>query len=192
MLAGLALLLQPAPAPAAPPAYCNGQVITTDSGIHQYPNGQRVVDGYGKQYYPNGTRIVNDTGDEVRYPNGARVRTMAGDLLFPNGNPVKAMSGDVRYPNGQVTRDSSGRCFFETGVEMAPCRRSVSIRDALGGGATAAYELDTTAGTIDLRRVRFRFPSPGVITVLTADLVAGEIDRQSIAAVCPSGTPARR
>jgi hypothetical protein len=142
------------------------------------------VDSYGKQYYPNGTRIVNDSGDEIRYPNGARVRTMAGDFLFPNGSPVKTMSGDVRYPNGQVMRDSGGRCFFETSVEMTSCPRSVSVRDALGGGATAAYELDTAAGTIDLRRVRFRFSSGRVVTVLSADLVAGQIDGQSIAAVC--------
>ena len=183
--AGRAAVLLPAtPARALPPAYCNGQTITTDSGVHYYPNGQRVLDGFGKQYYPNGTRIVNDHGDEIRYPDGSRVRTMAGDLLFPNGSPVKTMSGDVRYPNGQVTRDSSGRCFHDTGVEMTPCQRSVTIRQGLAGDATAAYELDTVAGTIDLRRVRFRFPSGRVVTVLWADLVAGEIDGRSIAAIC--------
>jgi hypothetical protein len=173
---------------AAPPAYCNGQRISSEAGdIQYYPNGQRVVDGFGKQYYPNGTRIVNDYGDEIRYPNGGRVRTMAGELLFPNGTPVKGSSGDARYPNGRVTRDAGGRCFHETGVEMTPCRRQVAIRERLAGGELAAYDLDIVAGAIDLAHVRFRFPSGAAVTVLSANLAKGEIDRQSIRAVCPSG-----
>jgi hypothetical protein len=137
------------------------------------PPARRVVDGFGKQYYPNGTRIVNDAGDEIRYPNGARVRTTSGERLFPNGAPVKSSLGDVRYPNGRPTRDAGGRCYYETGVEMTPCRRSVAIRQTLAGGATAAYALDIVEGTIDLTKIRFRFRSPGVSTVVKANLVAG-------------------
>lgn len=192
VLGVLAALLAPAPAGAAPPAYCNGQTTVTESGVPYYPNGQRVVDGFGKQYYPNGTRIVNDFGDEIRYPNGARVRNTSGEVLFPNGAPVKSSLGDVRYPNGRATRDAGGRCYYETGVEMTPCRRSVAVRQTLAGGATAAYELDIVEGTIDLTNVRFRFPSAGVITVVKADLTRGEIERGSIAAVCASGAAPSR
>jgi hypothetical protein len=192
VLGAAAVVLLPAAAFAAPPAYCNGQTITTDSGVHYYPNGGRVVDGFGKPYYPNGTRVVNDYGDEIRYSNGARVRNMAGDLLFPNGTAVKSSFGDVRYPSGRATRDAGGRCYYETGVEMTPCQRLVSIREFLAGGETADYELDIVAGTIDLSNVRFEFPSGGVITVLSANLAAGEIDGQSIAATCTSGAAPRR
>jgi hypothetical protein len=190
-LGALAVLLAWAPAGAAPPAYCNGQTITTDSGVHYYPNGQRVVDGFGKQYYPNGARIVNDAGDEVRYPDGSRVRTMTGDVLFPSGTPVKSSTGEVRYPSGRATRDSGGRCYHETGVEMTPCQRSVGIRQRLAGGVTAAYALDIVEGTIDLTSVRFRFPSAGVTTVLEADLAAGRIDGGSITAACGAGAAQR-
>jgi hypothetical protein len=186
VLGVLAALLAPAPAGAAPPAYCNGQTAITESGVHYYPNGQRVVDGFGKQYYPNGTRIVNDAGDEIRYPNGARVRSMSGELLFPDGTPVKSSFGEVRYPNGRATRDASGRCYHDTGVEMTPCRRSVAIRQTLAGGATAAYDLDIVEGTIDLSNVRFRFPAAAVVTVVKANLAAGEIERGSITALCRS------
>ncbi len=180
-------MLLPAAAPAAPPAYCNGQTITTDSGLHYYPNGQRVVDGFGKQYYPNGTRVTNDYGDEIRYSNGSRVRTMAGEVLFPNGATVKGSSGSGRYPTGRGARDAGGRCVYETGVDMMPCQPLVSLRERLAGGETVAYELDITTGTIDLSHVRFRFPSDRVVTGLSANLVSGEIDRQSIAVTCLSG-----
>ena len=188
----MAVLLAWAPAGAAPPAYCNGQTIVTESGVHYYPNGQRVVDGFGRQYYPNGARIVNDAGDEVRYPDGTRVRTMTGEVLFPNGTPVKSTSGEVRYPSGRRTRDGGGRCYYDTGVEMTPCQRSVGIRQPLAGGGMVAYELDIVQGTIDLHDVRFRFPTAGVVTVLRADLVKGEIDRGSISAVCASGSAPQR
>lgn len=180
MLGAAAVMLLPVAARAAPPAYCNGQTITTDSGVHYYPNGQRVVDGFGKQYYPNGTRIINDYGDEIRYSNGARVRTMAGDVLFPNGATVKNSSGDVRYSSGRVARYADGRCLYETGVEMTPCQPLVSVREPLAGGETVEY-------AIDLGRVYFRFPSGRVETGLSANLVSGEIDRKSIEATCWSG-----
>ena len=186
VLAALVVLLSSSPALAAPPAYCNGQTITTDSGVHYYPNGQRVVDGFGKQCYPNGTRIMNDYGDEIRYSNGSRVRNMAGEVLFPNGAVVKGSSGDVRYSNGRVARYADGRCLYETGVEMTPCPPLVSLRERLAGGETVEYELDITTGTIDLRRVHFPFPSGRVVTGLSANLVSGEIDRQSIEATCRS------
>ena len=192
VLAALGVLLPPSPALTAPAAYCNGQTILADSGTHYYPNGQRVLDGFGKQYHPNGMRLVTDAGDEIRYSNGARVRNMSGDLLFPNGAAVKASSGDVRYPSGRAARDAGGRCFYETGVEMTPCQRSVSVRQRLDGGETVGYEFDILEGTIDLRDVRFRFPAGGVVTVLSANLVAGKIDTDSIAASCASGPPARR
>jgi hypothetical protein len=101
---------------------------------------------------------------------------------------VKSSSGEVRYPSGRATRDSGGRCYHETGAEMPPCPRAVSMRERLAGGETVAYELDILQGTIDLRDVRFRFPSAGVVTVLSANLVSGD----SIAASCASGPPARR
>jgi len=192
VLAALAVLFSSLAALAAPPAYCNGQTMVSDSGVPYYPNGQRIVDGFGKQYYPNGTRITNDYGDEIRYSNGARVRSKSGDLLFANGTAVKSSFGDVRYPNGRATRDSSGRCYYETGIEMTPCARLVSIREVLPGGETAGYELDIVVGTIDVSNVRFEFPSGGVITVLSANLAAGKIDGQSIAATCISGAAPRR
>jgi hypothetical protein len=172
---------------AASPAYCTGQPVSDSSGAPIYPNGQRVVDGFGKEYYPNGTRLVNDYGDEIRYSNGARVRTASGDLLFPNGTPVKSASGQVRYPNGQQTRTATGTCYFETGVEMNPCRQVVAIRDRLPGGETAFYQLDLVAGSIDLRTVRYEFPSGPAVITLNADLAAGRVDRASTAAICPSG-----
>jgi hypothetical protein len=187
VLVAAAVMLLPVAASAAPPAYCNGQTITTDLGVHYYPNGQRVVDSFGKQYYPNGTRIMNDYGDEIRYSNGSRVRNMTGDVLFPNGATVKGSSGDVRYSNGQVARFADGRCLYATGVEMTPCRSLVSVRERLAGGETVEYELDITTGAIDLSHVRFRFPSGRVLTDLSANLVSGEIDRQSIEATCWSG-----
>jgi hypothetical protein len=185
MLAGWALLGLTLIA-AAPAAYCTGQRITDDFGVVHYPNGQRVVDGFGKEYYPNGTRVANDYGDEIRYSNGARVRNASGDILFPNGAPVKSASGQVRYPNGQQTRTSTGTCYFETGMEMNPCQRVVPIRDRLAGGETAFYQLDIAGGAIDLRNVRYEFPSGAAVTTLVADLAAGRLDRTSIAAVCPS------
>ena len=158
MLAGWALLGLTLIA-AAPPAYCTGQRITDDFGVLHYPNGQRVVDGFGKELYPNGTRVTNDYGDEIRYSNGGRVRSASGDLLFPNGTAVKTASGQVRYPNGQQVRTATGTCYFETGVE---------------------------GGAIDLRRVRYEFPSGAAVITLAADLAAGRLDRASIAAACPS------
>jgi hypothetical protein len=171
---------------AAPPAYCTGQRITDDFGVFHYPNGQRVVDGFGKELYPNGTRVTNDYGDEIRYSNGGRVRSASGDLLFPSGTAVTSASGQVRYSNGQQTRTSTGTCYFETGVEMNPCQRVVPIRDRLAGGETAFYQLDIAGGTIDLRNVRYEFPSGAAVITLAADLAAGRLDRASIAAVCPS------
>ena len=47
-LGTLAVLLAWAPAGAAPPAYCNGQTIVTESGVHYYPNGQRSESGGGE------------------------------------------------------------------------------------------------------------------------------------------------
>jgi hypothetical protein len=41
-------------------------------------------------------------------------------------------------------------------------------------------------GAIDLRRVRYEFPSGAAVITLAADLAAGRLDRASIAAVCPS------
>ena len=155
---------------AAPAAYCTGQRITDASGVPYYPNGQRVVDGFGKEYYSN----------------GGRVRSASGELLFPNGTPVKSASGQVRYPNGQQVRTSTGTCYFETGIEMNPCQRVVPMRERLSGGETVFYELDVAAGAIDLRRLRYEFPSSAAVITLTADLAAGRLDRASIAAVCPS------
>jgi len=94
----------------------------------------------------------------------------------------------VRYPNGQQTRTSSGACYFETGIDMNPCRRVVTIRGGLPGGETAFYQLDIVAGTIDLGAVRYEFPAGGAVVTLAADLAAGRVDRGSIAATCPSGT----
>ena len=71
---------------------------------------------------------------------------------------------------------------------MTPCRSLVSVRERLAGGETVEYELDITRGTIDLSRVYFRFPSVRVETGLSANLVSGEIDRQSIEAMCWSGS----
>jgi hypothetical protein len=181
------MLLAASTASAAPPAYCTGQRLTDDSGVAYYPNGQRIVDGFGKEYYPNGTRVVNDYGDEIRYSNGARVRNGSGEVLYPGGTPVKSAFGEVRYPNGQRTRDSGGVCYFETGVEMNPCQRAVEIRERLAGGETVFYRLDLVAGTLDLRAVRYEFPARGSVTAVAADLVAGRIDRASVAASCGSG-----
>jgi hypothetical protein len=41
-------------------------------------------------------------------------------------------------------------------------------------------------GAIDLRNVRYEFPSGAAVTTLIADLAAGRLDRASIAAVCSS------
>jgi hypothetical protein len=185
VLLGL-ILISAAPATAAPAAYCTGQQITDGSGVPYYPDGQRVVDGFGKEYYPNGTRVVNDYGDEIRYSNGQRVRGATGELLFPNGTTVKSATGSVRYPNGQQGRTSTGTCYFETGIEMNPCQRVVAMRERLPGGETVFYELDVAAGAIDLRRVRYEFPSGAAVITVGADLAAGRLDRGSIGAVCPS------
>ena len=185
MLAGWALLGLTLIA-AAPAAYCTGQRVTDDFGALRYPNGQRVTDGLGKELYPNGTRVTNDYGDEIRSSNGARVRSASGDLLFPNGAPVKSASGQARDPNGQQVRTSTGTCYFETGVEMNPCQRIMPIRDRLAGGETAFYQLDIAGGAIDLRNVRYEFPSGAAVIALAADLAAGRLDRASIAAVCSS------
>ena len=67
---------------------------------------------------------------------------------------------------------------------MTPCRSRVSVRERLTAGETVEYELDITRGTVDLSRVYFRFPSVRVETGLSANLVSGEIDRQSIEAMC--------
>jgi hypothetical protein len=174
------------PAAAAPPAYCTGQPTTDGSGAPLYPNGQRVVDGFGKEYYPNGARVVNDYGDEIRYSNGARVRSATGEPLYPNGTTVKSGSGQVRYPNGQQVRTATGTCYFETGIEMNPCQRVVAMRERLAGGETVFYELDTAAGAIDLRRVRYEFPSGVAVITVGADLAAGRLDRGTIGALCPS------
>jgi hypothetical protein len=99
---------------------------------------------------------------------------------------VKSASGQVRYPNGQQARTATGTCYFETGVEMKPCQRVVPIRDRLPGGETAFYQLDVAEGAIDLRNVRYEFPSGAAVTTLIADLAAGRLDRASIAAVCSS------
>jgi hypothetical protein len=171
---------------AAAPAYCTGQPTTDGSGAPLYPNGQRVGDGFGTEYYPNGARIVNDYGDEIRYSNGTRVRSATGEPLFPNGSTVKSASGQVRYPNGQQVRTSSGTCYFETGIEMNPCQRVVAMREPLAGGETVFYELDVAAGAIDLRRVRYEFPSGAAVITVGADLAAGRLDRGSIGAICPS------
>jgi hypothetical protein len=69
---------------------------------------------------------------------------------------------------------------------MNPCQRVVSIRDRLTGGETAFYQLDITGGVIDLRNVRYEFPSGVSVITLAADLAAGRLDRASIAAVCSS------
>jgi hypothetical protein len=183
---GLAAALA-APAVAAPPAYCTGRRITDDAGVLLYPNGQRVVDGFGKEHYPNGARLTNDYGDEIRWSNGARVRNGAGEMLFPGGTPVRSAFGEVRYPSGARTRDSGGRCYFETGAEMAPCQRVVPIRERLPGGETVFYQLDLVAGALDLRAVRYEFPAPGAVITVTADLAAGRLDRGSIGAACVSG-----
>ena len=121
--------------------------------------------------YCTGPRITDDFGDEIRYSNGGRVRSA---------------SGQVRYPNGQQARTSTGTCYFETGVEMNPCQRVVPMRDRLAGGETVFYELDVAGGAIDLRRVRYEFPSGAADLTLAADLAAGRLDRASIAALCPS------
>jgi hypothetical protein len=173
---------------AAPATYCTGQRTTDEAGAPYYPNGQRVVDGFGKEYYPNGARLTNDYGDEIRYSNGGRVRSASGDVLFPNGTAVKSASGQVRYPNGQQARSSTGTCYFETGVEMQPCQRVVSMRERLAGGETVFYEVDLVGGTIDHRAVRYEFPAEVAVITLTADLASGRLDRGSISAVCPSGS----
>jgi hypothetical protein len=175
------------PGAAAPPAYCTGQRITDESGALLYPNGQRVVDGFGKEHYPNGARLTNDYGDEIRWSNGARVRNGSGDVLYPSGTAVKSAFGEVRYPGGARTRDSGGRCYFETGAEMTPCQRVVSIRERLPGGETAFYQLDLVTGALDLRQVRYEFPAPGAVITVGADLTTGRLDRASIGAVCVSG-----
>ena len=197
----LMLLSLSVAAAAAPPLYCTAQRVRDDFGVLYYPNGQRVVDAFGKEYYPNGNRIVNDFGDEIRYSNGSRTRNSFGNVFFPNGTVVKSAFGDVRYPNGARTRDPAGTCYFETGAEMRPCQLSVEIRERLPGGETAFYRLDLVAGTIDLRTIRYEFPSSSLpasggrpfsyVISVSADLVAGRIDRGSIAAVCTSGPPPR-
>jgi hypothetical protein len=185
MVLGLTLIAA-ASAAAAPAAYCTGQPINDSSGVPFYPNGQRVVDAFGKEYYPNGHRLTNDYGDEIRYSNGNRVRSATGELLFPNGTTVKSGTGSIRYPNGQQIRGSTGTCYFETGIEMNPCQRVVAMRERLPGGETVFYELDVVAGAIDLRRVRYEFPSGAAVITVGADLAAGRLDRGSIGAVCPS------
>ena len=114
------------------------------------------------------------------------MRSASGDLLFPSGTPVKSASGQVRYLNGQQVPTATGTCYFETGVEMNPCQRVVPMRDRLAGGETVFYELDVAGGAIDLRRVRYEFPSGAAVITLAADLAAGRLDRASIAALCPS------
>jgi hypothetical protein len=106
--------------------------------------------------------------------------------LFPNGSTVKSASGQVRYPNGQQVRTSTGTCYFETGIEMNPCQRVVAMRERLAGGETVFYELDLATGAIDLRRVRYEFPSGTAVVTVGADLATGRLDRGSIGAVCPS------
>lgn len=174
---------------AAPASYCTGQRVTDDSGVPFYANGQRVVDGFGKEYYPTGARLTNDYGDEIRYSNGSRVRSATGALLYPNGMQVRSATGDVRYPNGQQTRTSTGTCYFETGIEMRPCQRVVTVRDRLAGGEAAIYQLDVVDGAVDLRAVRYEFATGPALITLTADLAAGRLDRGSIGATCPSGPP---
>jgi hypothetical protein len=179
-LVGLILLA------AEPTSYCTGQRVV-DGAVAYFANGQRVVDGFGKEYYPNGVRLTNDYGDEVRYSNGGRVRSATGEILFPNGTSVRSATGQARYPNGQQTRTSTGTCYFETGIEMRPCQRVVTIRDRLAGGETAIYQLDIVDGTVDLRTVRYEFPTATALITLTADLAAGRLDRGSLGATCPSG-----
>jgi hypothetical protein len=183
----LLVVLWPSGQASARLAYCTGQHVTDESGAPFYPNGQRVVDGFGREYYPNGTRVLNDYGDEIRWSNGARVRNSSRDVLYSTGLPVKSATGEVRYPNGAGTRDSGGRCYFETGVEMIPCRRAVMIRERLPGGETAFYQLDLVSGALELRQVRYEFPAPGAVITVDADLTTGRLDRASIGATCVSG-----
>ena len=53
-------------------------------------------------------------------------------------------------------------------------------------GPCSVYELDVAGGAIELRRVRYEFPSGAAVITLAADLAAGRLDRASIPAVCPS------
>lgn len=135
-----------------------------------YCTGQRVTDDAGGPYYANGQRVVDGFGKEY----------------YPNGSPVKTATGTVRYPNGQQVRTATGTCYHETGVEMSPCQRVVPIRERLAGGETVFYQLDTVAGAIDLRAVRYEFPVGAAVVLVTADLASGRLDRASIGAVCPS------
>src|SRR6266545_5221086 len=110
--------------------------------------------------------------------------TAAAPAAYCTGQRTVDDFGVLYYPNGQQARTSTGTCYFETGVEMKPCQRVVSIRDRLPGGETAFYQLDVAEGAIDLRNVRYEFPSGAAVTTLIADLAAGRLDRASIAAVC--------
>ena len=121
-----------------------------------YCTGQPVTDGSGAPYYPNGQQVVDGFGKEY-YPNGARI--------------VNDYGGEIRYSNG-------GR--------VHPCQRVVAMRERLAGGETVFYELDLTAGAIDLRRVRYEFPTGAAVITVGADLATGRLDRGSIGAVCPS------
>ena len=110
----------------------------------------------------------------------------AAPAAYCTGQRITDASGVPYYPNGQQVRTSTATCYFETGIEMNPCQRVVPMRERLSGGETVFYELDVAAGAIDLRRLRYEFPSGAAVITLTADLAAGRVDRASIAAVCPS------
>ena len=110
----------------------------------------------------------------------------AAPPAYCTGQRITDDFGVLHYPNGQQVRTATGTCYFETGVEMNPCQRVVPMRDRLAGGETVVYDLDVAGGAIDLRRVRYEFPSGAAVITLAADLVAGRLDRASIAVVCPS------
>jgi hypothetical protein len=63
---------------------------------------------------------------------------------------------------------------------MSPCQRVASIRERLSRGEIVVYQLDIVAGVIDLRQVRYEFPSGPAVITLAADLVSGRLDRASI------------
>src|SRR5918996_3362657 len=90
----------------------------------------------------------------------------AAPVAYCTGQPTTDGAGAPVYPDGQQIRTATGTCYFETGIEMNPCQRVVAMRERLAGGETVFYELDTAAGAIDLRRVRYELPSgAAVITV---------------------------
>jgi len=92
------------------------------------------------------------------------------------GQRVTDDFGVLHYPNGQRVIDGFGKEYYPNGGRVTNDH----------GGETVFYELDVAGGAIELRRVRYEFPSGVAVITLAADLVAGRLDRVSIVAVCPS------